>query len=63
MNPEAGYDAIKLSLADTIRGLMQLARQRQRSEHAGRAQEFLARLAEDRFQLAVVGRFDGGRAL
>lgn len=41
---------------------MQLARQRQRSEHAGRAQELLARLAEDRFQLAVVGRFNGGKS-
>ena len=62
MNPEAGYDAIKLNLADAIRGLMQLARQRQRSENAARAQELLARLAEDRFQLAVVGRFNGGKS-
>jgi GTP-binding protein EngB required for normal cell division len=62
MNPGGGYDAIKLNLADTIRGLMQLARQRQRSENTARAQELLARLAEDRFQLAVVGRFNGGKS-
>jgi GTP-binding protein EngB required for normal cell division len=62
MNPETGYDAIKLNLADTIRGVMQLARQRQHSEGAARAQELLARLAEDRFELAVVGRFNGGKS-
>src|ERR1017187_5407596 len=62
MNPDTGYDAIKLSLADVIRGLMQLARQRQHSEGAARAQELLARLAEDRFELAVVGRFNGGKS-
>jgi len=62
MNPDAGYDTIKLDLADTIRGLMQLARQRQHGDNAARAQELLARLAEDRFQLAVVGRFNGGKS-
>jgi GTP-binding protein EngB required for normal cell division len=62
MNPETGYDAIKLNLADTIRGVLQLARQRQHSEGAARAQELLARLAEDRFELAVVGRFNGGKS-
>ena len=62
MNPDTGYDAIKLNLADTIRGLMQLARQRLHSEGAARAQELLARLAEDRFELAVVGRFNGGKS-
>jgi len=62
MNLEGGYDAIKLNLADAIRGLMQLARQRQHSENTARAQELLARLAEDRFQLAVVGRFNGGKS-
>ena len=62
MNPDAGYDTIKLDLADTIRGLMQLARQRQHGDNAARAQDLLARLAEDRFQLAVVGRFNGGKS-
>ena len=62
MHPDAGYDTIKLDLADTIRGLMQLARQRQHGDNAARAQELLARLAEDRFQLAVVGRFNGGKS-
>ena len=62
MNPEAGYDTIKLDLADTIRGIMQFARQRQHGDNAARAQELLARLAEDRFQLAVVGRFNGGKS-
>jgi GTP-binding protein EngB required for normal cell division len=62
MNADAAYDTIKLDLADTIRGLMQLARQRQHGDNAARAQELLARLAEDRFQLAVVGRFNGGKS-
>jgi GTP-binding protein EngB required for normal cell division len=62
MNPETGYDAIKLNLADTIRGLMLLARQRQHGDNAARAQELLSRLAEDRFYLAVVGRFNGGKS-
>ena len=62
MNPDAGYDTIKLDLADTIRSLMQLARQRQHGDNAARAQDLLARLAEDRFQLAVVGRFNGGKS-
>ena len=62
MNQGTGYDTIKLNLADTIRSLMLLARQPQRSENAARAQELLARLAEDRFQLAVVGRFNGGKS-
>jgi hypothetical protein len=36
MNPDTGYDAIKLSLADTIRGLMQLRVIRnEQDEHAG----------------------------
>ncbi len=62
MHPDASYDAIKLNLADIIRGLMQLARQRQHGDNAARARELLARLAEDRFQLAVVGRFNGGKS-
>jgi GTP-binding protein EngB required for normal cell division len=62
MKPDASYDSIKLELADAIRGLMELARQRQHSEDIGRAQQLLARLAEDRFQLAVVGRFNGGKS-
>ena len=62
MNPGAGYDSIKLNLADIVRGLMQLARQRQHGDSAARSQELLARLAEDRFQLAVVRRFNGGKS-
>jgi GTP-binding protein EngB required for normal cell division len=62
MKPDASYDSIKLELADAIRGLMELARQRQHSEDIGRAQQLLARLAEDRFQLLVVGRFNGGKS-
>jgi len=54
MNGEAGYDTIKLKLADIVRGAMQLAREREHERNAARAQELLARLAEDRFQLAVV---------
>lgn len=61
MSSNASYDSIKLGLADAIRGLMELARRRQHSED-GRAQQLLARLAEDRFQLAVVGRFNGGKS-
>jgi len=62
MNGEAGYDTIKLKLADIVRGAMQLAREREHGRNAARGQELLARLAEDRFQLAVVGRFNGGKS-
>ena len=62
MNRGAGYDTIKLKLADIVRGLMQLAREREHERNAARAQDLLARLAEDRFQLAVVGRFNGGKS-
>jgi len=56
------YNGLKLELADIIRGVLHLARLRQHDENAARAQGLLARLAEDRFQLAVVGRFNAGKS-
>lgn len=56
------YNGLKLDLADIIRGVLHLARLRQHDENAARAQGLLARLAEDRFQLAVVGRFNAGKS-
>lgn len=51
------YQATKLNLADLVRNLMDLARERgdERSHEAGR--ELLSRLASDRFDLAVLGQF------
>jgi predicted GTPase len=56
------YDSAKLDLADAIRRLMELARSREHAAIAEAAQRLLASLAEDRFQLAVAGRFNGGKS-
>ena len=62
MSGDRSYQTIKLDLADVIRGLMHLGRLRHHDENASRAQSLLVRLAEDRFQLAVVGRFNAGKS-
>ena len=58
----ATYNSMKLDLAEVIHGILNLARLRQHEDTAVRAQELLGRLAEDRFQLAVVGRFNAGKS-
>ncbi len=56
------YRRRKLDLAEVIRMAMDLAEQRHDSERTAGARELLARLAEDRFQLAVVGQFSRGKS-
>ncbi|MDA8049286.1 MAG: dynamin family protein [Rhodospirillales bacterium] len=56
----AAYDALKFDLAGVLRGLRHhYARTRTAEPEALR--DFFARLAEDRFNLAVVGRFSRGK--
>lgn len=62
MNRLTEYQRHRLELGDTIRAALYVARAR-RDEHAGaRARQLLARLAEDRFVLAVVGQFSRGKS-
>jgi small GTP-binding protein len=56
------YNKAKLEIAEIIRSTMDLARGRREPEAAGRGQQLLARLAEDRFNLAVVGKFNRGKS-
>lgn len=55
------YSGLKLELASTIRSVRQLARGRNDDAHEVECQKLLARLAEDRFNLAVVGQFNRGK--
>jgi GTPase SAR1 family protein len=56
------YRQRKLGLAELIRALMHLAHERHDHEREGNARKLLARLAEDAFQLAVVGQFSRGKS-
>ncbi len=58
----AEYRRRKLELADLIREVMSVAAERRDEEGAESARELLGRLAEDRFQLAVVGQFSRGKS-
>jgi GTPase SAR1 family protein len=57
----SGYRRRKLELADMVRTVMHHARERRDEPTTRRVQSLLARLAEDRFQLAVVGQFSRGK--
>jgi len=56
------YRRRKLELGELIRGMMNLASERDDQRRAASARELLARLAEDRFELAVVGQFSRGKS-
>lgn len=56
------YNKLKLEIAEIIRSTMDLARDRKEPEACDRGQQLLARLAEDRFNLAVVGKFSRGKS-
>jgi hypothetical protein len=58
----AEYRRRKLDLAEVIREAMQLAEKRRDQERVTSGRELLTRLAEDRFQLAVVGQFSRGKS-
>lgn len=56
------YRRRKLQLADVVRGVMNVARERDDEDSARRARDLLAHLAEDPLQLAVVGQFNRGKS-
>jgi hypothetical protein len=51
------YRRRKLELGELIRGAMNLVSERHDERRKESARELLARVADDRFQLAVVGQF------
>ncbi len=61
MNRLTAYRDSRLELGDMIRAALHLARGSGDEEAGKRARELLARLAADRFQLAVVGQFSRGQ--
>jgi small GTP-binding protein len=56
------YSKRKLELAGTVRNLLYLAEQRKDEMAVGDCRRLLARLAEDRFNLAFVGQFSRGKS-
>jgi hypothetical protein len=56
------YRQRQLELGELIRGLLHMAEERHDEHRKASARELLARLAEDRFQLAVVGQFSRGKS-
>lgn len=56
------YRHEKLQLADVLLSLMHIAEARRDDERSKQVREISARLAEDRFQLAVVGQFSRGKS-
>ena len=61
-DPLTEYRRRKLELAELIRAGMTIAQERRDGEREYEARDLLARLAEDRFQLAVVGQFSRGKS-
>jgi small GTP-binding protein len=61
-DPLSEYRRRKLQLADLTRVLLTLANERHDHDRQAAAQQALARLAEDHFQLAVVGQFSRGKS-
>jgi len=55
------YDRLKLELAGIIRSLRQVAEVRKDKQRSDECRKLLARLAEDRFNLVVVGQFSRGK--
>jgi len=56
------YRRRKLELGEAIRDAMNLASERRHDEFRDEAGKLLARLVEDRFELAVVGQFSRGKS-
>ena len=56
------YRRRKLELAELTRGAMNLASELRDERRQASARELLVRLAEDCFQLAVVGQFSRGKS-
>jgi ribosome biogenesis GTPase A len=62
MNGLKEYQRRRLELGDMIRAALYVARARRDEEVGTRARQLLARLARDRFVLAVVGQFSRGKS-
>ena len=58
----SAYRRRQLELAELIRGGMNLASDRRTDHRTESGRELLVRLAEDRFQLAVMGQFSRGKS-
>jgi GTP-binding protein EngB required for normal cell division len=56
------YTGLKLEVADIVLAAMQMAREQKNQEAEAYAQRLLARIAEDRFNLVVVGLFNRGKS-
>ncbi len=56
------YQRRRLELGDIIRAALHVAREHRDEETGTRARQLLARLAEDRFTLAVVGQLSRGKS-
>ncbi len=56
------YMRVKLDIADIVTAAVHLAREQKDEEGVLLAQKLLARIAEDRFNLAVVGLFNRGKS-
>jgi len=56
------YAHLKLELASIVRALLHVAERRKHDRAIGEIRRLLARLAEDRFNLAVVGQFSRGKS-
>lgn len=62
MNGLKEYQRRRLELGDILRAALDIAHGRRDPEPDKDARQLLARLAEDRFQLAVVGQFSRGKS-
>src|SRR5579883_1935185 len=56
------YSKLKLEMAGTLRALLHFAEQRKDEMAVADCRKLLARLAEDRFNLAIVGQFSRGKS-
>lgn len=61
-NELRGYEQLKFNLAEVIREIMAFARERRDQSLERQARELQVRLAEDRFNLAVIGQFSRGKS-
>jgi GTP-binding protein EngB required for normal cell division len=57
-----GYEQLKFKVAEVIREIMAVARERRDQNLERQARELQVRLAEDRFNLAVIGQFSRGKS-
>ena len=60
--PAQSYRDRRLELGDMLRAALHLARSRGDADAENRARDLLARLAGDRFRLAVMGQFSRGKS-